>query len=132
MTHGDPTEVRLDKWLWAVRIFKTRGLALDACKAGHVKAEGRNLKPAHLVRAGEVYEVQRGERALKLRVTRLIDRRGGAAVAMECVEDLSPPPPPPRATDGAPSLPDREPGSGRPTKKERRLMDAFFDPLIEE
>lgn len=118
--------VRIDKWLWAVRLFKTRALALDACKGGHVKMEGRNLKPAHTVRIGEIYEVQRGEQFLRVRVKSIVHQRVGAALVPDLIEDLSPARPAEQIRIPAP--PPRARGSGRPTKRDRRLLDAFFDP----
>lgn len=116
-------EVRLDKWLWAARVFKTRTLAAEACRAGHVKCEGMSLKPAHAVRPGMVLTVQQGEMMRTLRVLGLLERRVGAAVARQYVEDLTPP-----EEYQKRRAPDHQPlvlwpkGMGRPTKKQRRQL----------
>jgi ribosome-associated heat shock protein Hsp15 len=114
--------VRIDKWLWSVRIFKTRSAAATGCRGGHVKIEGRAVKPSRPVAIGDTVSAQVGARLHELEVVRLIDKRVGASLAAECFIDHSPPPPP-RATvsdQGA-----RERGSGRPTKKERRQLERF-------
>jgi ribosome-associated heat shock protein Hsp15 len=119
-TTGD---VRLDKWLWAARIFKTRTLAAEACRAGHVKCEGVALKPSHSVRAGMALTVQQGEVTRTLRVLGLLERRVGAAVARQYVEDLTPP-----EDYQKRRAPEHQPlvfwpkGAGRPTKKQRRQL----------
>jgi ribosome-associated heat shock protein Hsp15 len=114
---------RVDVWLWAVRVFKTRSLATDACKGGHVTVNGRLAKPATLVRVGDHVEARVGERQRVLEVVRLIDKRVGAPVATECALDTSPPPPPREAY--VPPLFSRQRGTGRPTKKDRRRLDRF-------
>jgi ribosome-associated heat shock protein Hsp15 len=119
-----PAAVRLDKWLWAVRLFKTRGLATQACTAGHVKIQGARVKPAHTVRPGEVIEVQFPDGWLRrVKVLGLLDRRVGARLVPQYLEDLSPPRPP--AAAPAPALEPllhRPKGSGRPTKRDRRQL----------
>ncbi|MBM3821435.1 MAG: RNA-binding S4 domain-containing protein [Verrucomicrobia bacterium] len=129
MSNAEATRCRIDKWLWAVRLFKTRALAIEACKAGHVKCDGRNLKPAHEIRAGEVYEIQRGSQALTFKVLGPLQQRVSATVAKEFAEDLTPPAP--AQSDAASVLampPRRTKGAGRPTKRERRLLDSFAEP----
>jgi len=116
---------RVDVWLWAVRVFKTRSLATDACKGGHVTVNGRPIKPAAPVRVGDHVEARVGDRQRVLEVVRLIDKRVGAPIAAECVVDTSPPPPPREAY--VPPLFSRERGTGRPTKKDRRQFDRFRD-----
>lgn len=119
-TAGD---VRLDKWLWAARIFKTRTQAAEACRAGHVKCEGTPLKPAHNVRPGMVLTVQQGDITRTLRILGCLERRVGAAVARQFVEDLTPPGEyqKRRAPEFQPLLL-RPKGMGRPTKKQRRQL----------
>ena len=112
---------RIDQWLWAVRVYKTRSLATAACKGGHVKVEGTTAKPARPVRIGDRVEVRDGDRHRILEVLQLIDRRVAAPIAAECVVDLSPPTPPREYV--APPLFSRDPGTGRPTKKDRRSID---------
>lgn len=111
---------RVDKWLWSVRVFKTRSMATEACRAGHVAVNRGITKPSTTVRVGDVVTVRYGGRDRVLEVARVIERRVGAPVAAECLIDLSPPPPPPELT--APGL-IRDPSAGRPTKKDRRQID---------
>ena len=113
-------EARVDRWVWAVRVFKTRSAATAACRGGHVKVNGRAAKPATVVRVGDRVEAKVGQRQRVLEVARVIDRRVGAPVAAECLVDHSPPAPA-RAAPAA--VPTRDPGTGRPTKKERRRLD---------
>lgn len=113
--------IRVDKWLWAARVFKTRSLAGAACDGGKVDVNDEAAKPARRVRAGDLIAVSlpRGRRRM-LRVAAIGDRRGSAEVAKALFEDLTPPEPP-RQRVAAP--PRREPGSGRPTKRERRDIE---------
>ena len=112
--------LRIDKWLWAARAFKTRSLAAEACDGGKVDLNGDAAKPAKPVRAGDRVEITTpvGRRILK--VVALSDRRGPAPAARALYEDLTPPAPP-RIRQARP--PYRAPGAGRPTKRERREID---------
>jgi ribosome-associated heat shock protein Hsp15 len=123
---AEPLEsVRLDKWLWAARVFKTRGLAAEACDGGKVDVNAQSAKPAKSLHPGDVIRVTLPQgRHRVLKVARLDDRRGSAAVARALFEDLTPPEPP-RARLAPP--PRREPGMGRPTKRERRELDRLRD-----
>ena len=113
--------IRIDKWLWAARVFKTRSLATDACDGGKVDVNEQAAKPAKLVRVGDSIKVTLPEgRRRILKVLALDDRRGSAQAAAKLFEDHSPPAPP-RLRYGAP--PYRSPGAGRPTKRERRTLD---------
>jgi ribosome-associated heat shock protein Hsp15 len=113
--------VRVDKWLWAARVFKTRSLATAACDGGKVDVNEQAAKPAKLVRAGDSIKVTLPEgRRRILKVIALDDRRGSAQAAARLFEDHSPPPAP--RTRYAPP-PYRAPGAGRPTKRERRTLD---------
>jgi ribosome-associated heat shock protein Hsp15 len=114
---------RVDQWLWAVRIYKSRSIASDACKGGHVTVNGRSAKPASPVRIGDRVEAYAGERQRVLEVLRLIDKRVSAPLAAECLVDHSPPPPPREAY--VRPLFSRDPGTGRPTKRDRRQLDRF-------
>jgi ribosome-associated heat shock protein Hsp15 len=119
---ADPLEsVRLDKWLWAARVFKTRGLAAAACDGGRVDVNEQAAKPAKALRPGDLVRVSlpMGRQRI-LRVALLGDRRGSASVARALVDDLTPPEPP-RTRLASP--PRRLPGAGRPTKRERRELD---------
>jgi ribosome-associated heat shock protein Hsp15 len=112
--------IRIDKWLWAARAFKTRSLAADACDGGKVDVNGDAAKPAKSVRPGDRVEITTpvGRRVLK--VVALSDRRGPATEARALYEDLTPPAPP-RVRQPRPAY--RPPGAGRPTKRERREID---------
>jgi ribosome-associated heat shock protein Hsp15 len=113
--------VRVDKWLWAARVFKTRSLATDACDGGKVDVNGQAAKPAKLVRAGDSVKVTLAEgRRRILKVVGIDHRRGSAQVAARLFEDHSPPAPL-RTRYARP--PYRPPGAGRPTKRERRTLD---------
>ncbi|MBK9139819.1 MAG: RNA-binding S4 domain-containing protein [Verrucomicrobia bacterium] len=123
-TPAAPAEVRVDKWLWSVRLFKTRSLAIEACQAGHVKIGGQRVKPSRAVHPGEIVTAQVGEIVRIVRVIALLDRRVGAAQVPQYLEDLTPPAPPPalRAPELAPLF-HRPKGAGRPTKRDRRLLE---------
>ena len=113
--------MRLDKWLWAARFYKSRSLAQAACDGGKVDVNAQAAKPSRGIRAGDRVQVTQGEWRRELVVKALSERRGPAAEARALYDDLSPPPPPralrpPRAVY-------RVPGLGRPTKRERRLHD---------
>ena len=118
----DATEVRLDVWVSSVRIFKTRSAASTACRGGHVSVNGHKAKASTPVRIGDriVAVTPGGERILIVR--RLIEKRVGAGVAVTCFQDLTPPPPP---KEERVLVAVRERGAGRPTKRERRQLDAF-------
>lgn len=121
---------RVDKWLWAVRVYKTRPLATDACRSGHVRCGEHVLKPARDVRVGDVYHVRQGPLTRVLRVVGIPDNRMGAPRVPEFMEDLTPPEDIARSREayaGSPLL--RAHGSGRPTKRERRLIDRQFPGL---
>ena len=114
------TSLRIDKWLWAARFFKTRSLASAACSGGKVDVNDEAAKPAKPVRSGDIVKVTvpRGRRVA--RVKALNERRGPPSAARDLYEDLTPPTPPqPRQ----PPPPYRPPGAGRPTKRQRRAID---------
>lgn len=112
--------VRLDKWLWAARLFKSRTLAAHACHGGKVDVNEQAAKPSRDVKAGDLLSITlpRGKRIV--RVVALSERRESGAQAALLYEDLTPPAPP-REIRAAPVY--RPPGAGRPTKRERRRMD---------
>ena len=114
---------RIDRWLWAVRIYKTRSDATRACTGGHVEIDGRPAKPAHKVQVGGRVSARVGDRERIVEVTRVIDKRVGAPIAVECYVDHSPPPPerPLQAL-----FAERERGAGRPTKRDRRQLDRYL------
>jgi ribosome-associated heat shock protein Hsp15 len=110
---------RVDRWLWSVRAFKTRSLATQACRSGHVTINRAATKPSSQVRLGDVVTIRVDGRSRVLEVARLITSRVGAAVAAECALDHSPAPS--LTTTGL--ILDRS--TGRPTKKDRRMMERF-------
>lgn len=117
---GGVETTRIDRWLWAVRLFKTRAAATDACRGGHVRLNGARVKPAAPVRTGDDVVAKVGDRERVVEVARIIDKRVGAPVAAECLIDHSPPPP---SREGPPPGGQRPRGAGRPTKRERRQLD---------
>ncbi|MFM9367264.1 RNA-binding S4 domain-containing protein [Streptomyces sp. Da 82-17] len=116
----DGGTVRVDSWIWSVRLIKTRSAAATACRAGHVRVNGDRVKPAHAVKAGDEVRLRYAGRDRVVVVKRVIRKRVGAPVAVECYVDNSPPPPPREAVAPA-GVRDR--GTGRPTKRDRREME---------
>ena len=116
--------VRIDKWLWAVRLYKSRSLAAQACHAGHVKIGGNNVKPSRDVRAGEQITVFAGRVLRTVKVLALLDQRVGAKLVSQFLEDLTPPEAYARAREKARVR--FSTGIGRPTKKQRRQLERFF------
>ena len=114
-----PTQVRADRWLWAVRVYKTRSMATEACRGGHVRVNGSPAKPSAPVRVGDRVTARAGRERV-LEVVRLIEVRVSAPIAAECFIDQSPPPVPREMA--APAFL-RDPATGRPTKRERRRLD---------
>jgi ribosome-associated heat shock protein Hsp15 len=112
-------EVRVDRWLCAARVFKSRTQANEACGAGHVRVNDTYAKPHHPVRVGDQLRVQTEARPRILEVVGLSDKRLSPPLARELYVDHSPPPPPPPDRSG---LPVRDRGAGRPTKRESRLL----------
>jgi ribosome-associated heat shock protein Hsp15 len=121
-------DVRIDKWLWAVRVFKTRSLATDACRNGRVTIGGQPVKPSRDVRIGETIVVQKDDMTRTFKVLDLLEQRVGAQVAKAFAEDLTPPSEFQRKREPnfIPPL-YRPKGTGRPTKKDRRALDSFSD-----
>ncbi|HWI31772.1 MAG TPA: S4 domain-containing protein [Microbacterium sp.] len=114
------TSARVDSWLWAVRVYKTRSAATAACRAGHVRVNGDRAKAAQPVRIGDELRVRIAGFDRILIVRRLIVKRVGAALVAEAAEDRTPPPPP--LSERA-LVPMRDRGAGRPTKRERRDIE---------
>ncbi len=122
---------RIDKWLWAARIFKTRSIAADACKNGRVTIKGINVKPSHTIKAGEVVSVKKPPITYSFEVLQTIEKRVGAKLVPEVYKNV---------TDSKQyellemsrisGFVDRARGTGRPTKKDRRQLDAFVDPTL--
>jgi len=122
------TEVRIDKWLWAVRLFKTRTLAIEACKKGRISIQGTNIKPARMVKAGEVIQIRKPPITYSFEVLGLSEKRMGAKLVPEFMKDVTP------ASEyqilelsKASGFVDRARGTGRPTKKDRREIEDFTD-----
>ncbi len=113
---------RVDKWLWSVRLYSTRSQATAACSGGHVQINGNAAKPSSLVRVGDSVEAYSREVHRILVVQQIIEKRVGAAVAVECYSDQTPPAPP---AELRVQIAVRDSGSGRPTKKDRRDLEKF-------
>ena len=121
-------KVRVDKWLWSVRIFKSRTIATDECKGGRVKIGGVSLKPSYLISEGEIVEVKKNGFNFTYKLLNLIEKRVGAPIAQTCYEDLTPEAELNKYKDwyiGKSNGELREKGAGRPTKKERREIDKY-------
>ena len=124
-----PEHVRLDKWLWAVRLYKSRSLATEACHGGHVKIGGQSVKPSRDVRTGDVVTARAGGVHRTLKVLGLLENRVGAKAVPRYLEDLTP------LEEFARAQAERETalvaypkGWGRPTKKQRRQLEGLFQP----
>ena len=121
--------VRLDKWLWAVRLYRTRSLATSACHAGHVKIAGQSVKPAREVRLGEVICALAGHVHHTVKVIALLEQRVGAKLVSQYLEDQTPPAEYARAREEAAQAAIHSPkGLGRRTKKQRRQLLGAFAP----
>jgi ribosome-associated heat shock protein Hsp15 len=119
--------VRLDKWLWAVRLFRTRALAAAACEAGRVRINGQAAKPSRHVRPGESIVADNGAVLRTVKVIAVTAQRVGPPRVVEYLEETVPPKaqnPTPRSLAQPPFV--RAKGSGRPTKKERRSFEDYF------
>ena len=122
-------EARIDKWMWAARIFKTRTIAAEACKIGRITINGSQVKPARMVKPGDVVQVRKPPVTYSFKVLQAIEKRVGAKLVPEIMENVTTP-------DQYELLEmskisgfvDRARGTGRPTKKERRDLDEFFMP----
>lgn len=120
-------KLRIDKYLWAIRAFKTRSLATEACKTGRVKKEGQSLKPSHVIKLDEIFTVQKGPDRKIIKVTGLLERRVDAKTAVGFYDDLTPVEETPsfKSAFHSPLL-SRDRGTGRPTKKDRRDIDEML------
>ncbi len=122
---------RIDKWLWAARIFKTRSVAADACKNGRVTINKVNVKPSHTIKAGEVINVKKPPVVYSFKVLKTIEQRVGAKLLPEIYENVTDPKQYELLEMSRISgFVDRMRGTGRPTKKDRRALDAFVDPVM--
>lgn len=117
-------DVRIDKWLWCIRVFKSRTLATDACESGKVKIKGTSVKPSRHVKPGEVFTVQQGYVKRQYRVIALLEKRVSAALVRNFAEDITSPEELEKLkTERMVSYQSKFKGIGRPTKKDRRLID---------
>ncbi len=122
---------RLDKWLWAARIFKTRSVAADACKNGRVTVGTAQAKPSRTVKTGEVVNVKKPPITYSFKILNAIETRVGAKLIMEVYENVTDPKQYELLEMSRISgFVDRARGTGRPTKKDRRAIDAFVDPTL--
>ena len=123
-------EARIDKWLWAARIFKTRSIAVDACKNGRVTIGGVNVKPSHMVKVGETVSVRKPPITYSFRILKTIEMRVGAKLLPEIYENVTAPEQYELLEMTRISgFVDRARGTGRPTKKDRRSLDAFINEM---
>lgn len=126
-------EVRIDKWLWAVRIFKTRTAASEACKKGRVLIGGTAVKPSRNIRVGEVIKVRKPPVTYSFKVLGLAEKRMGARLVSEYMENVTPPEQYELLElNRISGFVDRQRGTGRPTKKERRDLDQFADDIPDD
>lgn len=119
MQATETESARLDRWLWAVRLTKTRSDAAAACRSGHVRVNDRPAKPATTVRAGDEVRARVHETTRIVEVVKVIEKRVGAPDAATCFVDRTPAPPP----EAAIPVLRRDRGAGRPTKRDRRVLD---------
>lgn len=120
-------EVRIDKWLWAVRLYKTRTIAAEACRKGQVSLGGVNLKPSRMVKVGDVVSVRKPPITLSFKILQAIENRVSAKLVPEMLEDVTPPEQYELLElSKIGGFVDRARGTGRPTKKERRDLDSFL------
>ncbi len=129
---AEQEKLRIDKYLWAIRLFKTRTLATEACKAGRVKFNGQNVKASIIVKPGDVYQVSKGIEKKVIEVVKLLYTRVESKIAVTKYKDITPL----EETQGYKTMYHspvliRDRGAGRPTKRDRRDIDdltgSFFD-----
>ena len=125
------SEARIDKWLWAARIFKTRSIAADACKNGRVMVNGTNVKPSRPLKVGETVHVKKPPVTYSFKVLKAIEQRVGAKLLPEIYQNVTDPKQYEILEMSRISgFVDRARGTGRPTKKDRRAMEAFTEPIF--
>ena len=121
------SRVRIDKWLWAVRVYKTRSLAADACKGGKVSLNERSVKPSHEIKIDDILEIRIGQLNKTIKVIGLLENRVSAKLVCNYLEDLTPPEKYKKLENQKDSFfIQRSKGTGRPTKKDRREIEGFF------
>lgn len=122
-------EARIDKWLWAARIFKTRTIAAEACKKGRISINGAQAKPARMIKPGDIINVKKSPITYSFKVLQAIEKRVGAKLVPEIMENVTSPEQYELLEMSKISgFIDRARGTGRPTKKDRRSLDEFFTP----
>lgn len=121
-------EVRIDKWLWSVRLFKTRSLAIEACKKGRIFIQSTTIKPSRMIKVGDVIQIKRPPITYSFEVLALTEKRMGAKLVPEFMKDVTPQSEYDILEQSKVSgFIDRQRGMGRPTKKDRRDLDEFVD-----
>jgi ribosome-associated heat shock protein Hsp15 len=126
--HNRPDrEVRIDKWLWCVRLYKSRTLAAGACEAGKVRVGGQAVKPSRALKEGDLIEATTGEITRTVKVLGFLEQRVGARKVPEFMEDVTPPAELQKKRQGAGPGGFRPKGTGRPTKRDRRILQSFFE-----
>jgi len=120
-------EIRIDKWMWATRIFKTRTVALEACKKNRVTVNDMPAKPSRMIKAGDIIQVRKPPITYSFRVLDITSNRVGAKLVPQFLENITPPEQYEiLELQKISGFVDRARGSGRPTKKERRELDSFL------
>ncbi|MEZ5006846.1 MAG: RNA-binding S4 domain-containing protein [Chitinophagales bacterium] len=124
-----PNKTRIDKWLWSVRIYKSRSVATEACKSGRVKVDAKSVKPSYTIEEGQTVTVNKKEKKWVVKCLNAIEKRVSAEIAQTCYEDFSPPEQPSNKLGAFfyTTSEMRDKGVGRPTKRERRVLDKFKD-----
>ena len=126
------TEARIDKWLWAARIFKTRTIAAAACKKGQVSLKGSTIKASRMIKAGDIIDVRKPPVTYSFRVLQAIERRVGAKLIPEILENVTAPEQYEiLEMNKISGFINRAKGTGRPTKKDRRSLDEFQNEVPE-
>jgi len=121
-------EVRIDKWMWATRIFKTRTIALEACKKNRIMVNDTPAKPSRMIKAGDIVQVRKPPVTYSFRVLDITSNRVGAKLVPQYLENITPPEQYELLElQKISGFVDRVRGAGRPTKKERRELDDFFN-----
>jgi len=124
-------EVRIDKWMWATRIFKTRTIAVEACKKNRVMINGVNVKPSRMIKVGDTIQVRKPPVTYSFKVLALTERRMGAKLVPEYLENVTPPEQYEiLEMNRISGFVNRAKGMGRPTKKDRRELEEFADPEL--
>ena len=122
--------VRIDKWLWAVRVFKTRTIAAEACKKGRILIDNNSVKPARMIRIGDIVQVKKPPVTYSFKVIDISQKRMGAKLVPNFMENVTPPEEYEiLEMNKLSGFVDRQRGTGRPTKKDRRNLEQFTENL---